>query len=137
MSSTKAPTKEQKRLAAQRLMRLIMRTFFQAFHMRTYGRTEDEMLIEYDIEAAGFGVDRVIADITRTSIRIACNAVEAKLPFDECWTYLLERMELRVVELLKTTKGVRAATVDGLPQHVLCPWCNQPVPINQPLHDCQ
>ena len=97
-TTTTTPTTE---AFADELVGMVGKTFFRAYYSRANGMTEEEMLIDHDIEAAFHGVDKHLAETARRTIRAAVKAVEGGVPYHVASTYLLAQLRDRIGALLK------------------------------------
>ena len=86
----------------------ISRTFFRAYWSHANGMSEDELLIEHDIEAAAANIDKHVAETCRRTISTAVKAVDRNVPYLIALVYLMQRLDTRIKQLLKA-KRTRAA----------------------------
>ena len=85
---------------AARFTALILRTFFFAYYAHANGASEDELLIDYEITAAGNDQDKEIIDSCCKTIRAACAAVDDDIPFEIAHNHLSQHLNERIDELL-------------------------------------
>jgi len=87
--------------SAAHLMTLILRTFFQAYYSHAEGMSEEELLIDYDIEACVSGWDKSVVHACRTSIQSAVKAVDEGVPYPVASHYLAARMKEKVERMIE------------------------------------
>jgi hypothetical protein len=107
-------TQQQKQLFADQLCVLVMRTFFHAYFMHKHGMTEEELLIDYDIKAAGFNIDEHVAHTCRTTIKSAVQAVDQGVPYATACQYLRTPLRVRIDQLFKKKRLARSFVRDSI-----------------------
>jgi hypothetical protein len=89
-------------VVAADLKQLISQTFFRAYYSHVNGMSLDELLIDYDIEAAGTThLSSAIANATRTTIKAAVMAVDRGVPYQDAHDYLMSNLEKRISKFLQ------------------------------------
>lgn len=95
---TKAQHKASKFAA---LLALAVSTTFQkAFAMRAVGQSEDEILIDYDIQAAASTQVEEITQTGRSTIRAAVRAFDSGMPFFLAHFHVMSRVNEQIENIL-------------------------------------
>jgi hypothetical protein len=83
---------------------LVRATFMHAYRKRLCGASEQELIIEHDIEAAYEGIDERVRETARCAIHTAVIAAEHGIPFAQACELLSQQIEESVDKLLLGTK---------------------------------
>lgn len=94
-------TAEQREFAGK-LIEEVCRTFFYCYYAHANGESLQELLIDYDIQAAFNNVDTHLADTIRKTIKAACKAYDERIPFTTAQEYLNTKMHHHVDVLLNS-----------------------------------
>ena len=94
------------------------------------------MIIEFDIEAAYCDVAKRVRTVIRRTIKAACHAGDEGIALEDAHTYLLGQVSSEIDRLIGVQPNLPPQRRHGC-THIRCPWCNEVVPTDQPLHDCQ
>ena len=94
---------------AEDLIALIERTFHRAFVARINGVTQEQMIIEHDIEAAYRCIDKTIAETGRLTIQSAVKAVDARVPFNQAHDFLINQLKTRVARIINRNNKKKAS----------------------------
>lgn len=86
---------------ADYLIGTALQTFQTAYKLHVKGHSVEAILITHDIMAANANVEKVIADLHRQTIRSACQAQEAGVPFGKAIIIAHYRMRQWVQEALQ------------------------------------
>ena len=81
------------------LVTLVHHCFTSAYFARAVGCSEQELLIDYDIEAAGCDESKEIQEICRRAIHAAVVAFEKRVPFFSAITIFSEKLSDLVQEI--------------------------------------
>lgn len=85
---------------ADALTELVADTFNKAYKLRLSGMSEDAILLDYDIQAAGAEQLSEVAACGRSAIKAATRAVQHSIPFGVAYTYLMLRVNAFMEQLL-------------------------------------
>jgi hypothetical protein len=88
-------------LHAAALLEMIVVTFERAYALAAMGMSVEEMLIDYDIQAAASDQDESVSACARTVIKAAANAVLRGIPFDLAFACLMQRAHNYVLDILR------------------------------------
>lgn len=103
-----ATLKQQKRFA-RKMSEAMTRTFFEAYFRRQRGCSLEQMLLEHDIEAAYDLVPNEIQETMRTTIKNACRAVDAQVPYPDALAWMINQIEERIDEYFTERKSKQNA----------------------------
>jgi hypothetical protein len=82
------------------LAALVRVTFMHAYRKRLCGVSEQELIIEHDIEAAYEDIDEQVRTTARCAIHTAVTAAERGIPFAQACEQLSQQIEKSVDKLL-------------------------------------
>lgn len=84
------------------LLEMIVVTFERAYALAACGMSLEEMLIDFDIQAAASTQQESVSALARTVIKTACSAAQRRIPFDLAFVCIMQRAHLYVAELMST-----------------------------------
>lgn len=124
------------KIDVEELLGMITRAFYYAYMSHASGTPEVDMIIEFDIEAAYCEVDKHSQSVVRKTIKAACRAVDECIGLEVAHEYLNTQLRDEINRHTGLQPNLPPLHRHGC-THIRCPWCNEVVPTDQPLHDCQ
>jgi hypothetical protein len=106
-------------LFADDLIDLIDRTFQNAYVARMSGKSETELIIEHDIEAASENVDDNVQDCARKTIMCAVRAVDNQIGFHTAHERLIDQVKGKVDKIIRGEARKQARRMQQQQQRAL------------------